>query len=121
MGGRRLAPVMPETPQEAARELREEMVEVLKFLNRAEEEKRDVDGYELSELVHLLTKGPFPNITTPEVEKALEVLVGNGFAGVLTDTEFAWERRRTVGQRYIVTTRGKAYLVQRLEKVDRIE
>jgi hypothetical protein len=94
---------------------------VLKFLNRAEEEHRDVDGYELSELVHLLSKGPYPNIQMPAVEKALEVLVGNGFARILTDEEYAWERNRVIGQRYVVTTHGKEFLVKRLAKVDRIE
>ncbi|HTT15436.1 MAG TPA: hypothetical protein VMG81_06660 [Thermoplasmata archaeon] len=112
---------MPETPQEAARELREEMIEVLKFLNRAEEEHRDVNGYELSEVVHLLAKGPYPNITSPDVERALAVLVGNRFAAVLADSEYAWERGRVVGPRYVVTSRGKEYLLQRLQKVDRIE
>ena len=113
---------MPETPQEeAARELRDEMVELLKFLNRAEEEQRDVNGYELQELHYFLSKGPYPNISPPEVERAVNVLVGNGLAAVLTDDEFAWERRRVVGTRYIVTTKGKQFLVKGLEKVERID
>ncbi|HTT74087.1 MAG TPA: hypothetical protein VMG99_08120 [Thermoplasmata archaeon] len=112
---------MPETPQELARELSEEMLELLKLLNRAEEEHRDVNGYELSELVHLLGKIRGPTVDPPAVERALTVLVANRLAAVAPDEEYAWERGRVVGPRYLITTRGKEFLVARIGRVDRIE
>jgi hypothetical protein len=111
---------MPETPAEAARELRDEMIEVLKLLNRAEEEHRDVDGYELDELRDLLSRGAHPHITLPEVERSLGVLLGNGFAREMDDQEYAWERGRVIGRRYVITTEGKSFLVKQLVRVDRI-
>jgi hypothetical protein len=111
---------MPETPAEAARELREEMIEVLKLLNRAEEEHRDVDGYELDELRDLMARAKHPHVTLPDVERSLGVLMGNGFARQLSDSEYAWERGRVIGPRYVITTEGKTFLVKQLVRVDRI-
>ncbi|HTT73893.1 MAG TPA: hypothetical protein VMG99_07115 [Thermoplasmata archaeon] len=111
---------MSETPAEAARELREEMIEVLKLLNRAEEEHRDVDGYELDELRDLMARGRFPHATLADVERSLGVLLGNGFARELTTSEYAWERGRVIGPRYVISTEGKAFLVKQIGRVDRI-
>lgn len=122
MEGRSFRAAMPLTPEEAqARHLGEELLEILKYLNRAEEEKSDVDGYELPEIVYFLQKRPFPGISEAEVERDLELLVTNRLAAVLTDDEYAWERNRTVGRRWVITLEGKEYLLKQLSKVQRIE
>jgi len=109
------------TPEDRAADLRGELLELLKLLNRAEEEESDVDGYELSELHHLLSRGAFPLLTATEVGEAVRVLVANRLAVALTDREYAWDRGRVVGERFAITAEGKAYLLRALERTGRIE
>jgi len=111
---------MGETPAEAARELREEMLEVLKQLNRDEMEDEESPGLERSELRHLLARGPLPQITDDRLDRALSILIGNGYVRELSDPRWAWSRGRTVVDRYGITTNGKAFLARALEKVGRI-
>lgn len=112
---------MPDPPEYVAAELHGEMLELLKLLNRAEEEQRDVDGYELTELHHFLARGPCPLIAEAEVAKALRVLVANGLATELSDAEYAWDRARIVGRRFAITTEGKTFLLRQLERTGRID
>lgn len=111
---------MAETPETHAREFHLEMVEVLKLLNRIEEEHSTVEGLEREEVVHLLAKVGFPNATDELVARTLDVLVANGLARSLTDSEYAWDRGRVVGQRYTITLDGKRLLLKELEKVGRV-
>ncbi len=111
---------MAETAVEAARELREELLEILKQLNRAEMEGTMAGGLEVGELRHGL-RGAYPYLSDPEVERAVGVLVGNGFAREMTDPCYAWDRGRTVGTRYAITTQGKAFLLERLVRANRVE
>jgi hypothetical protein len=104
-----------------AADLHGELLELLKLLNRAEEEQADVDGYELTELHHLLAQARYPLITADEVAEGLLVLVGNRLAAELTDREYAWDRGRVVGRRFAITTEGKAFLVRALDRTGRIE
>jgi N6-adenosine-specific RNA methylase IME4 len=112
---------MDEPPAEAAADLRDELVEILRQLNRAEMEETEIQGLEIAELHHMLTHGLYPQLTAPQVETAVNVLVGNGYARQLTDAEYAWDRGRVVGERYAITTEGKAYLLETLRRVNRIE
>jgi hypothetical protein len=112
---------MVESPAETATELREEMVEVLRHLNRAEMEEPDGEGLELHELHHFLTRGPYPHLSSEEVEQAVRVLVANGFTQVRGDPEYAWDRGRVLGTRFLITTEGKRYLLERLARVNRVE
>ena len=112
---------MDRPPAEAAAELRDELLEILRQLNRAEMEETTIEGLEIAELHHLLTQGRYPLMTAPQVETAVSVLVGNGYARQLTDAEYAWDRGRVVGERYAITTVGKAYLLETLQRVNRIE
>lgn len=112
---------MDGTPEEAAASLRDELLEILRQLNRIEMESSDVQGLEVGELQHLLTRGPYPLLTAPEVEKAIAVLVGNGLVRMLTDSEYAWDRGRVVGRRYTITPRGKAFLLERLQRANRVD
>ena len=101
-------------------ELRAELLEVLKQLNRDDEEDEDVPGLELSELHHLLARGPLPQITRDETRKAVELLVTNGLVRELDDSRYAWARARVVTVRFAITPQGKEFLVRSLEKVGRI-
>jgi hypothetical protein len=109
------------SPVEAAVELGEEIVEILKQLNRSEMEEGLDPGLEVEELHHLLGRGPLPQITAPDVERAVQVLVGNGYARCLDAPEYSWERGRVVSVRYTITAEGKAFLVARLARTGRVE
>ncbi len=108
------------TAEERARELHLEMVETLKLLNRVEEEHEGVDGLEREELLHLMPKAGFPNATLDDVERTLKLLLANGYAREIGQPEYAWDRGRTVGDRFTITTEGKRLLMQELERVNRI-
>ncbi len=108
------------TPDEQARELHLELVEMLKLLNRVEEEHEGADGFEREEILHLMPRSGFPNATLTDVERGLEVLVANGYARTLEDREYAWDRGRTVGERYTITPEGKQLLLKEIERVGRV-
>jgi hypothetical protein len=111
---------VPDTPEGQARELHLEMLEVLKLLNRVEEEHGSNEGLEREELVHLLGKGGFPSVTLDQAGATLDILIGNGLARRLTDAEYAWDRGRVVGERFAITLEGKRLLLKELEKVGRV-
>ncbi len=111
---------MPDTPEGQAREFHLEMVEVLKLLNRIEEEQGKQDGLEREELLHLLAKAGFTTMTLDQVGETLDTLIGNGYARRLTDSEYAWDRGRVVGERFAITLDGKRLILRELEKVGRI-
>lgn len=96
------------------------MVELLKLLNRVEEEHGTVEGLERDELVHLLGKVGFPAVTLDDVRRTLGVLIGNGLAREMSDSEYAWDRGRVVGERFAITLEGKRLLLKELEKVGRV-
>jgi len=106
---------------ESATELHSELIEILRQLNRAQMEETQVEGLEVGELRRIMMRGEYPHITTPQVSTAVEVLVGNGMAQQLTDVEYAWDRGRVVGERYTITTTGKAYLLETLRRTNRVE
>jgi len=109
------------SPLEAAAELGDELVEVLKQLNRSENEAGSSSGLEVDELHHILGRGPMPRVTGPDVERAVQVLVGNGLARCLDLPVYSWERGRVVATRYTITTEGKAFLVSRLRRTGRVD
>jgi hypothetical protein len=112
--------LVPESPDAQARELHIDMIEVLKLLNRVEEEHATVDGLEREELVHLLEKAGYPQVTLADVNRTLDVLLANSLARVLTDSEYAWDRGRVVAERFTITLEGKRLLLQEMERVGRI-
>ncbi len=111
---------MPDTPEGEAREFHLEMLEALKLLNRVEEEHGPTEGLERDELVHLLGKAGFLTVTVDQVGETLDTLIGNGLARRLTDSEYAWDRGRVVGERFAITSEGKRLLLKELEKVGRV-
>ena len=62
---------MPATAEGQARELHLEMLEVLKLLNRVEEEHGNTEGLEREEVVHLLGKVGFPAVTVDQAGQTL--------------------------------------------------
>lgn len=109
------------SPVDQAVELGDELLEVLKQLNRSEMEARLDSGLEVEELHHLLGRGPLPQVTEPDVERAVNVLVGNGLAQCLDKPEYSWERGRVVTVRYAITSQGKAFLISKLGRTGRVE
>ncbi len=106
---------------EAAADLRESLTEILRQLNRAEMEEPEGEGLELAELHHVLVRAGRRDLSERDVEQAVSVLVGNGYACRRTDAEYAWDRARTLGTRFTITTEGKSFLVERLRRTNRIE
>ena len=109
-----------ESPAEAAATLGDELLAILRQLNRAEMEATATGSLEVDELRHALVRAAHPTLTTPDVERAVSVLVGNGFARELHDPTYAWDRGRVLGTRYAITTEGKAFLLARLVRPDRV-
>ena len=108
------------SPAEAAFELGNEIVEILKQLNRSEMEAGADRGLELGELHYLLGHGPLPQVSGPAVAQAVQVLLGNGYARCLDDPRYSWERGRFVGERYTITTEGKTFLLDRIRRTSRV-
>ena len=111
---------VPTRSEEDALDLRADLLEILKQLNRDEIEDDTVPGLELEELHHILAKGPLPQISREETRRAVDVLIANGMACELDDSKFAWTRRRFVEKRFTITTAGKAFLVRAIETAGRI-
>jgi len=107
-------------PEEAAQNLRSVLIEVLKHLNRDEMEEPDVPGLEEDELQQILTRRGFPLITKADTNRAITVLVGNGYARELTEPRYAWTRSRMVTNRFTITTDGKWFLSQAVRRENRI-
>ncbi len=109
------------SPLEMAADLGDELVEVLRQLNRSENEAGSTSGLEVDELHHIIGRGPMPLVTPTDIERAVGVLVGNGLARCLDTPEYSWERGRVVSTRYAITTEGKAFLVSRLRRTGRVD
>jgi hypothetical protein len=109
--------------EEASYRFHETLLEVLKRLNQAEEERTPgVQGMELVELERIMR--PFwtmhPGDDEESAEAALRLLLENGLVRERDDPQYAWDRKRTLGTRYTITTLGKSYLVRQLEETERI-
>ncbi len=109
--------------EEAAYRFHETLMEVLKRLNQAEEERSPpVQGMEMIELerVMRLFWALHPGDDEASAEAALRLLLENGLVRERDDPQYAWDRRRTLGTRYTITTLGKSYLVRQIEETERI-
>jgi hypothetical protein len=109
--------------EEAAYRFHETILEVLKRLNQAEEERSPgVQGLELVEIQRVMR--PFWALHAGEdeasAESALRLLLENGLARERDDPQYAWDRKRTLGTRYTITTLGKSYLVRQIQETERI-
>ncbi len=105
---------------ERAASFRRDLLEILKQLNRGEEEETEVPGVETEELLLHLKRGPCPDLTETDLETQLGTLLANRMAREIDDPKYAWDRGRTVGRRYALTAEGKEFLLQNLERSGRI-
>jgi hypothetical protein len=119
-GGRPTPNVMGEADEERATELGSVLLEILRLLNKSEAEGSTVDGLEHGELLALLRRGPHPEVNVEELDRAIQTLLGNEMVAELDDSEFAWDRGRTVGRRFALRLPGKEYLLANVEKPGRI-
>jgi hypothetical protein len=113
----------PLTAEEAAYRFHETLLEVLKRLNQAEEERGPgVQGMEILELERTMRLfwALHPGDDETSVESAIRLLLENGLVRERDDPEYAWDRRRTLGVRYTITTLGKSYLVRQIAETERI-
>jgi len=97
------------------------LLEVLKQLNRAEIEEQPGEGLESTEILTLIRKGPLPMLTDTDFERALETLVRNRMADTVDAPQYAWDRGRVLGRRFVLTLMGKQYLLEQLQKTGRVE
>jgi hypothetical protein len=102
--------------------LHETLLELLKRLNQAHERAGDerVDGLEYTEVERAMA--PFWTSRTHAVDLqfALQLLVENGLARAEDRPAYAWDRRRVLGQRFLITTDGKSYLRGQLGTAGRV-
>lgn len=110
---------VPVPPPEAW-PLHDTLLELLKRLNQAHEESRDVDGLEYLEVQRAMA--PFWSTRTHQIQldAALQLLVGNGLVRTDSAPVYAWDRNRVVGERFLITTEGKDYLRKQLQVAGRI-
>jgi hypothetical protein len=110
------------SPEEIALQFHETLLQVLKRLNQAEQERLPpVEGLELFEIEKAMDlfvarhpgqeDGP---------ERAVTLLLENGLIREREDPAYAWDRRRELGTRYTITALGKSYLVRQLAETERI-
>jgi hypothetical protein len=108
------------SPQESAWTFHETLLEVLRHLNQASERRSDVEGVELLELERMMARFWTIEMREQELSKALGVLLENGLAAEENAPSYAWDRQRVLGDRYRITSEGKAYLVRQIQATDRI-
>jgi hypothetical protein len=109
-----------EDADQAAADLHMLLIEVLKQLNQAEAEEPQGEGLEPGEIALRIRKGPVPTASVEECHRACGTLVENRMAEVVEAGQYAWDRGRTLGRRYVLTSAGKTYLLQQLERTGRI-
>jgi hypothetical protein len=108
------------TPKESAWAFHETLVEVLRHLNQASERRTDVDGLEFRELERTLARFWTTELSTGQIQQALQVLLQNGMVAEECAPAYAWDRRRVLGDRFRITPEGKSYLVRQIRATDRI-
>jgi hypothetical protein len=111
---------MPTPIMEEAAVFRRDLVEVLKQLNRTEEEEPEIGGIEFSELLTHLRRGPCPQLSESDLDLRLATLMANRMALIDDRPVESWERGRVLGRRYGLTPEGKTYLLTQLQRAGRI-
>lgn len=113
--------MLAESAEEAAYTFHETLLEVLKLLNQAAEERGDGGGgLEYVEIERALRR--FWTIDSGEtrLDQAVGLLHENGLVRFEDEPVYAWDRKRTIGARYLITTLGKSYLVRQVRESERI-
>jgi hypothetical protein len=103
--------------------VRATLIAILQQLNQVEstnEGKSAEQALELGELENRLHDFWAVSRGSVKISLALGLLVRNGMVGAQTSTSYSWQRQRGVAARYQITAEGKKFLVQTLEKSERI-
>jgi hypothetical protein len=110
------------SPEEVSLQFHETLLQVLKHLNQAEQERpAPVEGLELLEIEKSMDLFVARNPGQEDgPERAVSLLLENGLIRERDDPEYAWDRRRTLGTRYTITALGKSYLVRQIAETERI-
>ncbi len=111
--------------REAAGEdpVRATLIAILKQLNRAEsvhEGQAAEQALELPELERRLSDFWAVDAGTVKVSLALGLLLRNGLVAAQGQGDFSWQRQRSAGQLYQITSDGKKFLVEVLKTNERI-
>jgi hypothetical protein len=105
-------PVGPERPEEVARAFHDTLLEVLRRLNQSSERRGEVDGLELPEIERALHRYWAHRPDETNLSRAMRLLLENGLVAHESAPRYAWDRRRTLRDRYLITPLGKAYLLR---------
>ncbi|MCI4367544.1 MAG: hypothetical protein L3K08_07320 [Thermoplasmata archaeon] len=108
------------TPREMAWTFHETLLQILRNLNQAAERRSEVDGLELMELERSMARFWTVEMKEQQVQAALRVLMENRLVQEDSAPIYAWDRQRTVGDRFRITAEGKAYLFRQIDEKDRI-
>lgn len=114
-------PRMPATLEDDP--VRSTLLAILRQLNQAESQQDGATtspALELAELEERLKGHPAIDRGTVTVSLALGLLLRNGLVATRADQEYSWQRGRDVAQRYNITGDGKKFLVDSIEKSERI-
>lgn len=110
-----------QSAEEVAYAFHETLLEVLKLLNQAAEQRAgSVQGLEFVELERGMRRFWTFEAGENHLDEAVQLLTENGLVRVDDEPAYAWDRRKTVGTRYLITTLGKSYLVRQLTEGERI-
>jgi hypothetical protein len=103
--------------------LRATFVAILKQLNRAEsrhEGDSTEQALELGEIQSRLSDFWAVKNGSARIPLAVGLLLRNGMIEVAGDSDYSWQRQRDVATRYQITVTGKQFLMEALEKSDRV-
>jgi hypothetical protein len=112
--------VRTESPEAVAWSFHETLLEVLRRLNQASERRSEVDGMEFVELERAMRDFWTIRPGDEHLENAVRLLTENGLVGQDAEPKYAWDRRRVLGERYRITSLGKAYLLRSISDSERI-
>lgn len=113
------------SPREAAAAdpVRATLIAILKQLNQAEaihEGKAPDQALELPEIERRLSDFWAVDQGSVKVSLALGLLLRNGLVAAQGRGDFSWQRQRSSGQLYQITTDGKKFLFESLRANERI-
>jgi hypothetical protein len=111
---------LPDGPSSPAWTLHETLLEILRRLNQAAERDEEIPELEYDELVRAMGRFWATQSGRVDLPFALELLAENGLVAAVHEPVYSWDRRRRLGERFRITTLGKAYLVRQLEETGRI-
>ena len=107
-------------PSSPAWILHETLLEVLRRLNQAYERGGEAPELEYAELERSMRSFWAALAGETDFRFALGLLRENGLVETVDAPVYAWARQRVVGERFRITTLGKAYLTRQIQESGRI-